>query len=142
MKKVRKIFTLREERKLEGGIVKLKKYCHHKGCKNWEGCPRDHVECEGGLGLDTAIAWTIATDIIPDTLDCILSLEGDIQYDGEYHYGDLITVQDCKEQIVGFIWALNLDEGYRKLSCILESIYRILRNIAYKTRLNSKKAGE
>ncbi|MEM2125014.1 MAG: hypothetical protein QXQ53_01290 [Candidatus Methanosuratincola sp.] len=39
-------------------VEELSRYCHAKGCRRLDGCPRKHKACEKKLGLDTAIAWT------------------------------------------------------------------------------------
>jgi len=40
------------------------KYCHHENCLFPEQCPKRHPKCKEKLGLDTAVAWRAAQNII------------------------------------------------------------------------------
>jgi len=44
-------------------VTRLFLYAHDIDCPHPFGCPEEHDECNGRLGLDTALAWRIATKV-------------------------------------------------------------------------------
>jgi len=49
--------------RLEKAAEGLARYCHAEGCEDIWDCPLYHRKCSRKLGLDTAIAWEMATEL-------------------------------------------------------------------------------
>ena len=49
--------------RLEKATEGLARYCHAEDCEDIWDCPLTHDKCYRKLGLDTAIAWEMATEL-------------------------------------------------------------------------------
>ena len=99
-------------------IKLLQKECHIKGCENFRSCPQNCCNPRF-LNTDTAIAWELAKEIRLRTENLFSIKKINLKY--------LKIIAQHSNNILDYHY--NKNNKIKRISTIIDSLYRTLRNI-------------